>query len=113
MQETAEFGFGKFRDRQWELGRRVRGLLEERGYESVAAAGFQAPGVVVSYTEDPGIQNGSKFTPLGLQIAAGVPLMCDEGDDYRSFRLGLFGLDKLADVEGTVSRLAAALEALD
>ena len=74
MQETAEFGFGKFRDRQWELGRRVRGLLEERGYESVAAAGFQAPGVVVSYTEDPGIQNGSKFAPLGLQIAAGVPL---------------------------------------
>jgi aspartate aminotransferase-like enzyme len=90
----------------------VRGLLEERGYESVAAAGFQAPGVVVSYTEDPGIQNGSKFTPLGLQIAAGVPLMCDEGDDYRSFRLGLFGLDKLADVEGTVSRLAAALDRL-
>jgi len=112
MMETAEFGFDKFRDRQWELGRRVRGLLEERGYESVAAEGFQAPGVVVSYTEDPGIQNGSKFTPLGLQIAAGVPLMCDEGDDYRSFRLGLFGLDKLADVDGTVGRLAAALDRL-
>jgi aspartate aminotransferase-like enzyme len=110
MRETAEFGFDRFRDRQWELGRRVRAELEQRGYASVAAEGFQAPGVVVSYTDDPGIQNGSKFTPLGLQIAAGVPLMCDEGDDYRSFRLGLFGLDKLADVDGTVGRLAAALD---
>ena len=85
-----------------ELGRRVRELLERRGFRSVAAAGFQAPGVVVSYTDDPEIQNGRKFLEQGLQIAAGVPLMCDEGDDYRSFRIGLFGLDKLHHAERTV-----------
>jgi aspartate aminotransferase-like enzyme len=98
------------RARQIELGRRVRELLEARGYPSVAAPGFQAPGVVVSYTDDPQIQNGRKFLDLGLQIAAGVPLMCDEGADYRSFRIGLFGLDKLHDIDGTVNRLAEALE---
>ncbi len=112
MQETGAFGLDTFCERQWELGHRVRAELERRGHASVAAEGFQAPGVVVSYTDDPGIQNGSKFTPLGLQIAAGVPLMCGEGDDYRSFRLGLFGLDKLQDVDGAVARLAAALDQL-
>ena len=112
MRETAAFGFARFRDRQWELGNRVRAMLTGRGYASVAAEGYQAPGVVVSYTDDAAVQNGSKFLPLGLQIAAGVPLMCDEGDDYRSFRLGLFGLDKLKDVDGAVARLEAALDQL-
>ena len=112
MQETVGQGLDVIRDRQWALGSAVRALLESRGYRSVAAEGFQAPGVVVSYTDDPAIQNGSRFVPLGLQIAAGVPLMCDEGDDYRSFRIGLFGLDKLNDIEGTVARLAEALDQL-
>jgi len=110
MQETGDLGFEVARDRQWELGQRVRAVLENRGFGSVAAAGFKAPGVVVSYTDDPAIQNGSKFLPLGLQIAAGVPLMCDEGEDYRSFRIGLFGLDKLKDIDGTVARLETALD---
>lgn len=110
MQETEAYGFERVRDEQIELGRRVRELLESRGFPSVAAAGFQAPGVVVSYTEDPGIQNGSKFLEQGLQIAAGVPLMCDEGDEYRSFRIGLFGLDKLHDIDRTVGYLADALD---
>jgi aspartate aminotransferase-like enzyme len=112
MFETIEFGLEHFMESQWELGKRVRGVLEERGYASVAAPGCQAPGVVVSYTDDPDIQNGSRFMKLGLQIAAGVPLMCDEGDDYRSFRIGLFGLDKLQDIDGTVERLVHALDRL-
>lgn len=110
MKETAALGFDTVRERQIELGRKVRSLLESRGFPSVAADGFQAPGVVVSYTDDPDIQNGRKFLELGLQIAAGVPLMCDEGEDYRSFRIGLFGLDKLANVDAAVARLAAALD---
>lgn len=110
MKETEADGFEAVRAGQIELGRRVRELLEARGYPSVAAPGFQAPGVVVSYTDDPEIQNGRKFLDLGLQIAAGVPLMCDEGADYRSFRIGLFGLDKLHDIDGTVNRLAEALQ---
>ena len=110
MQETEEAGFETVRDEQLELGRRVRALLEKNGFPSVAAAGFQAPGVVVSYTDDPEIQSGRKFLEQGLQIAAGVPLMCDEGPDYRSFRIGLFGLDKLHDVERTVAHLSAVLE---
>ena len=112
MLETVAFGLDRFCEKQWELGHKVRELLENRGYPSVAAKGFQAPGVVVSYTADPGIQNGTKFLPLGLQIAAGVPLMCDEGESYRSFRLGLFGLDKLGDVDRTVASLAAAMDHL-
>ena len=83
--------------------------MESNGFKSVAGEGFQAPGVVVSYTDDPNIQNGSKFAANGMQIAAGVPLMCDEGDDYRSFRIGLFGLDKLKDVDGAVSRFENTL----
>jgi len=112
MRETERFGFEAARDAQIELGRRVRQMLEEAGFASVAAPGFQAPGVVVSYTDDPDIQNGSRFAALGLQIAAGVPLMCGEPEDYRSFRIGLFGLDKLGDVAGTVDRLRAAVDAL-
>jgi aspartate aminotransferase-like enzyme len=110
MQETEACGFDTLRAEQIELGRRVRKLLENSGFASVAAPGFQAPGVVVSYTSDPDIQNGRKFLEQGLQIAAGVPLMCDEGPDYRSFRIGLFGLDKLHGIDRTVGHLAAALE---
>jgi aspartate aminotransferase-like enzyme len=109
MKETGEYGFEKVRKQQIELGRRVRELLESKGIRSVAATGFQAPGVVVSYTDDPGIQNGSKFLQQGLQIAAGVPLMCDEPADFRSFRLGLFGLDKLRNIDRTVGYLDDAL----
>lgn len=112
MQETKAFGFDKARDAQWEQGRTVRLMLEQRGVRSVAAEGFQAPGVVVSFTEDPEIQNGKKFAAHGLQIAAGVPLMVDEGADYRSFRLGLFGLDKLKDVPASLGRLAEAFDAV-
>jgi aspartate aminotransferase-like enzyme len=110
MQETEAYGLAAVRAEQLELGRRVRELLEDKGFPSVAAPGFQAPGVVVSYTDDPEIQSGRKFLEQGLQIAAGVPLMCDEGPDYRSFRIGLFGLDKLHHVDRTVAHLAAALE---
>jgi aspartate aminotransferase-like enzyme len=110
MLETESYGFEKVREEQWELGRQVRALLESRGYPSVAAQGFQAPGVVVSYTGDPEIQSGKKFVGAGLQSAAGVPLQCDEPPDFRSFRLGLFGLDKLHNPQRTVATLAAALD---
>jgi aspartate aminotransferase-like enzyme len=110
MKETESCGFETVRQEQLELGRKVRDLLEERGFASVAAEGFQAPGVVVSYTDDPDIQNGRKFLQQGLQIAAGVPLMCDEPDDFRTFRLGLFGLDKLHNADRTVARLAEAMD---
>jgi len=110
MLETRDYGFDKLCDAQWEQGERVRKLLAERGIKSVAADGFAAPGVVVSYTDDAEVQTGKKFAALGLQIAAGVPLMCDEGADYKSFRLGLFGLDKLYDVDASVARLTAALD---
>ena len=103
--ETEAFGFGNAKAKQQELGDKVRALLESHGIKSVSAKGFQAPGVVVSYTDDKSIHNGSKFSALGVQIAAGVPLQCDEGDDYQTFRLGLFGLDKLADVDAAVKRL--------
>jgi aspartate aminotransferase-like enzyme len=112
MMETRAFGFERARAAQWEQGIAVRAMLAERGVQSVAAEGFQAPGVVVSYTDDPEIQTGKKFAAQGLQIAAGVPLMVDEGPDYRSFRLGLFGLDKLKDVPGSLSRLEAAFAAV-
>ena len=76
----------------------------------MAAEGYGAPGVVVSYTADPDIQNGKKFAAQGMQIAAGVPLQCDEPEDFRTFRLGLFGLDKLYDVDGTMARLTRVLD---
>jgi len=110
MTETRAFGLGNARARQWELGSRVRTLLADRGFKSVAAPGFEAPGVVVSYTEDPAIKDGSRFAAEGLQIAAGVPLRCDEPDPFQTFRLGLFGLDKLGNVDRTVDTLAAALD---
>ena len=112
MKETGEYGFEKVRGEQQELGDRVRGLLTEKGFKSVAAEGFQAPGVVVCYTDDAGIQNGSKFAAEGLQIAAGVPLRCDEPDDFQTFRLGLFGLDKLHNIDRSVASLDAALRAV-
>ncbi|WP_298910054.1 aminotransferase class V-fold PLP-dependent enzyme [uncultured Aliiroseovarius sp.] len=110
MLETKDYGFEKLRDAQWEQGRRVRALLAENGIKSVAAEGFEAPGVVVSYTANPDIKAGKAFAAEGVQIAAGVPLMVDEGDDYSSFRLGLFGLDKLYDVDASVARLEDALK---
>jgi len=110
MQETQGYGFERVRQEQLELGRQVRALLERRGIRSVAAPGFQAPGVVVSYTDDPGIQNGSKFLALGLQTASGVPLQCDEPAGFSTFRIGLFGLDKLHQPERSVAQLAEALD---
>jgi aspartate aminotransferase-like enzyme len=110
MKETEAGGFENVRQEQLELGRKVREMLENRGFRSVAAAGFQAPGVVVSYTDDAEIQNGKKFLEQGLQIAAGVPLMCDEPEDFRTFRLGLFGLDKLHNIDRTVASLSDSLD---
>ncbi|MCE8546832.1 alanine--glyoxylate aminotransferase family protein [Ruegeria pomeroyi] len=110
MAETRDYGFDKLREAQWALGNGVRALLKGKGIVSVAAEGFGAPGVVVSYTSDPEIQNGKKFAVLGMQIAAGVPLQCDEPADFRTFRLGLFGLDKLYDVDGTIDRLKRVLD---
>ena len=110
MKEMEAAGFESVRQEQLELGQKVREMLENRGFMSVAAAGFQAPGVVVSYTDDPEIQNGKKFLEQGLQIAAGVPLMCDEPEGFRTFRLGLFGLDKLNNIERTIAALSDALD---
>ena len=112
MAEMQAYGFAKLKDEQWALGRAVRAMLEARGIKSVAAEGFKAPGVVVSYTDDVGMHNASKFAALGLQTAAGVPLQCDEPADFRTFRLGLFGLDKLHNVERSVSNLAKAFDQL-
>ena len=109
MKETQAYGFEKVRAEQQELGTRVRALMVRKGFKSVAAEGFQTPGVVVSYTDDPGIQSSKKFLSQGLQTAAGVPLQCDEGADFQSFRIGLFGLDKLHNVDRTVAHLEAAL----
>ena len=110
MKETQSLGFAKLKEKQVELGLKVRKLLESKGYHSVSAKAFQAPGVVVSYTTDPEIQSGKKFIALGLQTAAGVPLQCDERPDFRTFRIGLFGLEKLGHVDRTVDHLAGALE---
>jgi aspartate aminotransferase-like enzyme len=110
MQETQALGFDHLRNQQIELGKKVRAMLVERGYPSVAAPGFQAAGVVVSYTEDPDIQTGKKFIALGLQTAAGVPLQCDERPDFRTFRIGLFGLEKLTHVDRTVAHLEKAMD---
>ena len=110
MKETQALGFASLKQKQIELGIKVRELLVSKGYDSVAAKGFQASGVVVSYTKDPDIQSGKKFIALGLQTAAGVPLQCDERPDFRTFRIGLFGLEKLANVDRTVDFLANALE---
>lgn len=110
MLETKNYGFQRLKEAQWQLGDSVRAMLAAKGVTSVAADGFGAPGVVVSFTSDPDIQNGKKFVAEGMQIAAGVPLQCDEPADFRTFRLGLFGLDKLYDVEGTLGRLQRVMD---
>ena len=110
MLETKDDGCEKRRQAQWQLGNEVRAMLAAKGVTSVAAEGFGAPGVVVSYTSDPEVQNGKKFAALGMQIAAGVPLQCDEPTEFCTFRLGLFGLDKLYDVEATLGRLQKAVD---
>ena len=110
MQETRNYGFEKVRQEQIALGDRVRALFESRGIRSVAADGFKAPGVVVSYTADPEMQNSKKFLALGLQTAAGVPLQCDEPAGFSTFRVGLFGLEKLHNVDRSVNQLATALD---
>jgi len=110
MEETRAYGFDRVRGEQEELGTRVRALLAGKGLRSVAAPGFEAPSVVVMYTEDDDVRSGAKFAAAGLQTAAGVPLQCDEPADFKTFRLGLFGLDKLHDVERTVAYLAEALD---
>jgi aspartate aminotransferase-like enzyme len=112
MRQTYDTGLEDLRQAQIALGTRVRTVLADRGFPSVAAEGFAAPSVVVAFTDDPDIRSGAKFKPLGVQVAAGVPLMCGEGDDFSTFRIGLFGLDKLADVDGTVARLEASLDEL-
>ncbi len=110
MAETKALGFEQLKAAQWALGQAVRAMLAAKGVSSVAAEGFGAPGVVVSYTDDPDIQNGKKFLAEGLQIAAGVPLQVNEGPEFRTFRIGLFGLDKLSDVDGTIARLKVAVD---
>jgi len=113
MAETEAYGFEKLRAHQIELGQKVRALLRERGYPSVAAEGFEAPCVVVSYTEDDGLHSAQKFAQVGLQTASGVPLQCDERDDFKSFRIGLFGLDKLHNIDRTVANLAKAFDDME
>ena len=110
MLETKEYGFERLKEAQWKLGDGVRALLAGKGVSSVAAQGFGAPGVVVSYTDNPEVQNGKAFAAKGMQIAAGVPLQVGEPDGFSTFRLGLFGLDKLYDVEATLARLAAVVD---
>jgi aspartate aminotransferase-like enzyme len=110
MKETQAFGFQRLREAQWALGDGVRALFAEKGVASVAAPGFGAPGVVVSFTSDPEVQSGRAFAARGMQIAAGVPLQCDEPADFSTFRIGLFGLDKLYDVEGTLDRLRRVVD---
>lgn len=110
MKEMDAYGFDKIRAEQQELGDRVRALFAGKGIKSVAAKGFQAPGVVVSYTDDDDIKTGKKFAEAGLQIAAGVPLQCDEPADFKTFRLGLFGLDKLHNIDRSVDAIAKALD---
>lgn len=110
MLEAKDIGFDTLKEAQWELGNRIRDLLEDRGIQSVAAEGYQAPGVVVCYTEDDGMHKGSAFAEFGMQIAAGVPLKVGEPENFKTFRLGLFGLDKLKDVDGAVSRFKAVLD---
>lgn len=112
MHETGTFGYEAAKQAQIELGAQARAALQSRGYRSVAAEGFQAPGVVVSYTDDPDVKSGSKFMVAGVQIAAGVPLQVDEGDDFRTFRIGLFGLDKLTNVDRTIETFERVLDSV-
>ena len=108
--EAKKIGFDTLCDAQWELGTRIRKVLSDKGIESVAAEGFEAPGVVVAYTDRDDMHKGSAFAEAGMQIAAGVPLKVGEPDNFKTFRLGLFGLDKLTDIDGAVTRFESALE---
>jgi aspartate aminotransferase-like enzyme len=110
MLETKEYGFERLKEAQWRLGDAVRQMLAAKGVTSVAAEGYGAPGVVVSYTDDPDIKSGKAFAAHGMQIAAGVPLQVGEPEDFSTFRLGLFGLDKLYDVDATLGRLGAVVD---
>jgi aspartate aminotransferase-like enzyme len=112
MIQTRDGGLEELRRAQTALGTRVRALLADRGFPSVAAEQFAAPSVVVAFTDDPEIRSGARFKQAGVQVAAGVPLRCGEPDDFSSFRIGLFGLDKLTDVDGTVERLETHLDEL-
>jgi aspartate aminotransferase-like enzyme len=109
INETTACGMDTLRDAQWNLGRRVRELLMEHGYQSIAATGFQSPSVVVSYTDHPEIKNGSLFAQAGMQVAGGVPLMCGEPAEFSTFRIGLFGLSKLNNIDCTVEKLATVI----
>ena len=108
--EAKNIGFDKLCDAQWQLGNRIRKVLADKGIESVAAQGFEAPGVVVAYTDRDDMHKGSAFAAAGIQIAAGVPLKVGEPDNFKTFRLGLFGFDKLLDVDGAVQRFESALD---
>lgn len=110
IKETAGIGFGEVKAKQQELGAGVRAALAARGIKSLAAPSFAAPSVVVCYTQDAAIKSGAKFMEQGLQIAAGVPLQCDEPADFQTFRVGLFGLEKLNDVDATVATFEQALD---
>lgn len=112
MNEMRAFGFDALRDAQWDLGRKVRAILKDRGFVSVAEDAFAAPGVVVSYTDDPDIATGKAFAAKGMQVAAGVPLQVNEGPDYRAFRIGLFGIDKLSDTDAATKRFSDTLDAV-
>lgn len=109
MRETEAYGFDKAKRDLQTLGDKVRALFSEKGIKSVAAEGFQAPGVIVNYTDDANIQTGKRFVEEGIQIAAGVPLQCGEPEDFKTFRIGLFGLDKIENIERTIDRLKQAL----
>jgi aspartate aminotransferase-like enzyme len=111
-QEMAGIGFDTLKTRQIELGRQVRELTEGNGFRSLAADGFKSPTVVVSHAERSDFKNGSAFASVGLQIAAGVPLECGESEDFQTFRIGLFGIDKLMNIDRTASLLNDALKQL-
>jgi len=110
MVETQEYGFDRLKEAQWKLGEGVRAMMADKGVKSVAADGFGAPGVVVCYTDDPDVKTGKAFAAHGMQIAAGVPLQVGEPEGFSTFRLGLFGLDKLYDVDATIGRLKAVVD---
>ena len=112
MQELERFGFDKAKAAQQQLGDNVRRMFAGKGIASVAAPGFEAPSVIVGYTDDRDVQSGTKLLSLGLQTAAGVPLQCDEPPEFRTFRIGLFGLDKLRNVDRTVEHLDTAFSQL-
>merc|ERR1719373_619429 len=109
MLETRDFGFSEAEAAARELGAKVRAMMQDdKGLVSVAAPGFESPGVVVVHTDDKGVVG--KFTAAGTQIAAGVPFMIGEPEGTKTFRIGLFGLDKLKDPTVTTSNLKRALD---